>query len=87
MSNFDQILYGNGHGYGLVMGVELFKMAVNSKWPPFFLKHVIVDYSNTTHWIRLKFYMVIPYCHRISSIVGIFKLAARFKMAAIFVDN
>ena len=72
---------------GPLLEKEFSKWPLNSKWPPFFLKNVIVDYSNTIYRIGLKFYMVIPYGHRISSLLGIFKMAARFKMAAIFVEN
>ena len=62
-------------------------MAAQFKMAAIFLKNVIVDYSNTIYRNGLKFYMVIPYGHRISAIVGIFKMAAHFKMAAIFVEN
>jgi len=74
-------------GIGPLLVKEFSTWPLDSKWPPFFLKNVIVDYSNTTYRIGLKFYMVIPYGHRISAIVGIFTMAARFKMASIFVEN
>ena len=51
-------------------GEKFSKWPLNSKWPPCFLKDVIVDYSNTTHPIGLKFYMVIAYDQRISYLVG-----------------
>ncbi len=74
-------------GIGPLLEKEFSKWPLDSKWPPFFLKNVFVDYSNTIDRIRLKFYMVVPYGHSISGIVGIFKMAAHFKMAAIFVEN
>ena len=74
-------------GIGPLLEKEFSKWPLNSKWPPFFIKNVIVDYLNTSDWICLKFYRVKPYGHKINFLEGIFKMAAKFKMAAIFVEK
>ena len=74
-------------GIGPLLEMEFSKWLLESKWPPFIIKNVIVDYVNTSYRICLKLYRVKPYRHKINFLEGIFKMAAKFKMAAIFVKN